>query len=337
MDPVEVSPHHARSTAVLEPPTRQSAQDCPLCGASGPSDFLLAPDRFHLRSEKYRLVRCAKCACVWQPEPPAPETMGAHYTDGYHNAIMRAGEANNGARWKLRNELISKFKKGGKILDIGCSSGAFLGTMDKTKWELYGTEISPDTAEIARMNTGGKIFTGEASGAAYRPDYFDVITSFDLLEHIHDPRSFLMKVREWLRPGGIYCLNLPNLDSWEARLFGSYWYGLEMPRHLTHFSPASLSHVMKSLGFEQAVLATPPVTYVERSANYACAALWSKLGFHPAPQAEAREAGLVHKAVRKGLRITLVAPFARIASWAGAGGSILAVFRKPVPARPRTR
>jgi len=325
------------STALVESPKRQGGMDCPLCGAIGASDFLLAPDRFHMRTEAYRLVRCSKCTCVWQPEPPSPQQMGAHYTEDYHNAIMRAGESHTGMRWKLQHELIAKFNKSGKILDVGCSSGAFLGTMDKSKWELYGTELSPETAEIARMSTGAQIFTGEASDAPYRSECFDVITSFDLLEHVYDPRAFLMKVWEWLRPGGIYCLNLPNIDSWEARLFGSYWYGLEMPRHLTHFSPASLSHVMKSLGFEQAVVVTPPVTYVERSANYLASAFWSKLGLHPVSQAEAKEDGLVWKAIRRVLRMTLIEPFGLMASRSLAGGSIMAVFRKPVPVRPRTR
>ena len=146
-----------------------------------------------------------------------------------------------------------------------------------------------------------------------------------------------MKVREWLRPGGIYCLNLPNINSWEARLFGSYWYGLEMPRHLTHFSPTSLSNVMESPGFEQDVLVTPAVTYVERSANYMTSALWSKLGFRAVSQAEAKQDSLAWKAIRRCLRIAVVEPFGRLAGWSCAGGSILAVFRKPVPVRPRTR
>jgi 2-polyprenyl-3-methyl-5-hydroxy-6-metoxy-1,4-benzoquinol methylase len=322
-----------QTAAVLEPETKRAALACPLCGAEGSTDFLLAPDRFHLRTEMYRLVRCSKCTCVWQPVPPAPEGMGAHYTEDYHNAIMRAGESNSGARWKLQHDLIARFKQGGRILDIGCSSGAFLSTMDKAKWELYGTELSRETAELARKSTGATIFTGEASEAPYPPNSFDVITSFDLLEHVYDPRVFLSRVLEWLKPGGVYCLNLPNIDSWESRLFGSYWYGLEMPRHITHFSPTSLAHVMKSLGFEQAVLVTPTTTYVERSANYVSSTVWSALGFHPVSQAEAKADGLLWKAIRKGLRITLVAPFAQAASWSRSGGSILAVFRKPLQAR----
>jgi SAM-dependent methyltransferase len=333
MNRVDPRAHDTGFTAVLDAPKRCGGLDCPLCGSDQVSDFLLAPDRFHLRTEMYRLLRCEKCTCVWQPEPPAPEEMGPHYSEEYHNAIMRAGESNAAERWKLQHDLISRFKQSGRILDIGCSSGAFLGTMDRSKWELYGTELSPETAALARRNTGAQIFIGEASDAPYAPNSFDVITSFDLLEHVYDPSEFLGRVLEWLEPGGVYCLNLPNIDSWEARLFGSYWYGLEMPRHLTHFSPASLAGVMKSLGFEQVVLMTPAVTYVERSANYVGADVLGKLGFHTVSQAQAQDVGFFWKVIRMGLRVTLVAPFAQIASLAGAGGSILAVFRKPLPAK----
>ena len=69
---------------------------------------------------------------------------------------------------------------------------------------------------------------------------FDVITCFDVLEHLYEPRRVMAKVGEWLKPGGIFYVLVPNVDAAEARVFGSYWHGLELPRHLFHYSPASL-------------------------------------------------------------------------------------------------
>src|ERR1035438_10453930 len=69
---------------------------------------------------------------------------------------------------------------------------------------------------------------------------FDVITCFDVLEHLYEPRKVMARVGEWLKPGGIFYVLVPNVDSAEARAFGSYWHGLELPRHLFHYSPASL-------------------------------------------------------------------------------------------------
>ena len=191
----------------------------------------------------YGLIRCAQCTCVWLLHPPALEEMSVHYSDDYHKAIVKAGEASAANRWRHQHDLIARYKQGGTILDIGCSSGGFLSTMDKGKWELYGIEIAPEVAENARLATGAQIFTGEAMEAPFQPNSFDVITTFDVSEHVYEPRRFLSKVMEWLRPGGIYYVALPNIDSWESHIFGSYWYGLELPRHLFHFSPRSLSSV----------------------------------------------------------------------------------------------
>ena len=76
--------------------------------------------------------------------------------------------------------------------------------------------------------------------APFQPNTFDAITCFDVLEHMHHPREVLVKVREWLKPGGVFYTFLPNIDSAESRIFRSYWCGLELPRHLYHFSPSSL-------------------------------------------------------------------------------------------------
>ena len=141
---------------------------------------------------------------------------------------------------------------------------------------------------------------------------------------------FSSKIMEWLKPGGIYYVALPNIDSWESHIFGSYWYGLELPRHLFHFSSRSLSSVCKSLGFEQEFLVTPETSYVERSVNYIGATLYGNLGFHPASQAQPKKRGFAWRAVRKVFRVSIILPFGQVASWAGRGGSMQAVFRKPL-------
>jgi 2-polyprenyl-3-methyl-5-hydroxy-6-metoxy-1,4-benzoquinol methylase len=328
---MKVSEARAPGNAQREP--AKAVLQCPLCGGSEISEFLSAPDRFHLRAQKYRLTRCNHCTCVWLVSPPLPEEMSHHYSEDYHNAIVKAGETSAATRWERQRDMISRFKKGGAILDIGCSSGGFLSTLNTAKWKLHGIEIAPETAEKARLATGAEVFIGEATEAPFLPNSFDVITCFDVLEHVYDPRQFLSKVQEWLKPGGIYYVMLPNIDSWESRMFGSYWYGLELPRHLFHFSPKSLSNVMNSLGFREVNLLTPRTCYVERSVNYAGAEIASKFGFEPTSQAQAKERSIAWRAIRKVLRLSFIFPFSQVASWAGAGGSMEAVFAKPTETR----
>jgi SAM-dependent methyltransferase len=313
--------------------TSRQPETCRICGGGQLVDLLAAPDRFHLRKQMYRLVRCHSCGGVWLASAPQPEEMGRHYTEDYHKAIVTAGEGSATRRWKDQVKLISHYKPGGAILDLGCSSGGFLSTMRGSAWELYGIEMEESTAERARATTGAEVFVGDAVEASFLPASFDVVTCFDVLEHVYSPRQVLTKVLEWLKPGGIFYAMMPNIDSWEARLFGTHWFGLELPRHLSHFSPRSLRYLMTELGFEEVCVKTPPVSYMERSAGYVCSSLLEKLGFSPTPQAKPQLASLPLKVVRKGLRAFVAAPFARLASFAGAGPSLEVVFRKAPGAR----
>ncbi len=308
--------------------TDEQSVACPICGSGEVGDLLEAPDRFHLRTELYRLARCASCHGVWLLDPPAPQDMGRHYTSDYHAAIVAAGEGSAAKRWKPQVELISRFKQSGAILDIGCSSGGFLSTMKGPSWNLYGIEMEESTAEKARANTGAKVFVGDAVMAPFAANSFDVVTCFDVLEHVYDPREFLTKVHQWLKPGGIYCAMMPNIDSWEARVFGTYWYGLELPRHITHFSPTSLRSLMATLGFEEAVVRTQPISYIERSMRYIGGEISQRMGFSPTPQSKPQPLSFAQRAVRKVIRLAVIAPIARTASLAGAGPSLEVVFRK---------
>jgi len=307
----------------------KKALSCPLCSKDEIQKLLEAPDRFHLRSERYSLMRCRYCNCVWTIEPPSSSEMWQHYTEDYHKAIMSAGEGSAADRWKDQVQRISSEKRSGSILDLGCSSGGFLSTMPKDRWKLFGIEMEESTAERARTSTGAEVFVGDIVDAPFAAGSFDVITCFDVLEHIYDPQRFLRKVHEWLKPGGIYYAMLPNIDSWESHLFGTYWFGLELPRHLFHFSPHSLRYVLKALNFEEVSLTTPPISYIERSSGYVFSGVAEAVGFSPTSQAKGRSRSFGWRLVRKAGRTMLINPFAQVAAIAGAGPCLEAVFRKP--------
>jgi SAM-dependent methyltransferase len=306
----------------------EQTSQCPLCSGQRIEHFMTATDRFHGRKVEYQLMRCPACLYIWLANPPKPEEMWFHYSEDYHRAIMAGGEGSALSRWQRQRDTVARYKNGGAILDIGCSSGAFLGTMKGGSWKLFGIDMEASTAEKAKAATGAEIFVGEALDAPFPDESFDVITGFDVLEHVYHPNAFLTKILQWLKPGGIVYLGLPNIDSWEARALGTFWYGLELPRHLSFFSPRSLRHAMTSLGFQELSLITPRTTYVEDSANYICSEIAEKMGMSPIPMAKRGPRSIPFRLVRKALRLSMVAPFAEIASLAGAGASMEAVFMK---------
>jgi 2-polyprenyl-3-methyl-5-hydroxy-6-metoxy-1,4-benzoquinol methylase len=273
-------------------------------------------------------MRCDSCSGVWLDDPPAVGDLWFHYDEHYHRAITAAGEENPSTRWRRHKEVVLQHKREGSILDLGCSSGSFLGMFKDGPWQLYGIEIEPSTAERARQNSGAHVFVGELLDAPFAAESFDVVTCFDVLEHLYHPRQVVAKVMEWLKPGGLFFVVLPNVESWEAQIFGSYWYGLELPRHFTHFSPQALRNLMAAEHFEEVSLATRSTAYVEYSLSYVCSKLLELVGITPTPISEARDSSLLWRAIRKLLHLAVAAPFGHLASAARSGASLQAVFRK---------
>ena len=305
-----------------------TARSCvPSCGHTGAQEWLQAPDRLHGRRETYTLLRCPACSLVWQSNPPRQEEMHLHYTDAYHKLIS-AGGGNSPRRWQGRRAALAAHKRSGALLDLGCSSGSFLESMKGEQWKLYGVEMSADCARRAEARTGAHVFVGDIPSAPFPPESFDVITCFDVLEHVYEPLLVLAKVREWLKPGGIFYVQVPNIYSAEARVFGTYWHGLELPRHLSHFSPASLGHMAKSIGLQEVLLRTHRNPAVGTSLRYVWDDVFRTLGVRRTPVVYRGEASVPWRAARKLVRLTVLRGLLAMAPLVGGGESIHAIFRK---------
>jgi SAM-dependent methyltransferase len=304
-----------------------TASPCPICGKVGARPRLAAPDRFHGRKEKYTLLRCAGCSLVWLDNPPKPEEMHLHYTEAYDRLISASGE-DSPVRWRHRNAALAPYMQSGALLDLGCSSGAFLQSLDSKKWSLYGIEMSAESAKKAEEKTGAQIFVGNILDAQFPPESFDVITCFDVLEHLYEPTKIMAKVAEWLKPGGIFYVLIPNIDSAEGRVFGSYWHGLELPRHLFHYCPASLKFLAESVGLKAVSIETRRNPAVGVSLRYVWDDVFSAFGIHRTSVAYRTDGGLVWRAARKAVRVTVLRALLAIAPLFGGGESIHAIFQK---------
>lgn len=300
---------------------------CPICGQTGAQEWLRGSDRFHGRQDKYVLVRCPMCSLVWLNNPPQPSEMHLHYTDAYHRLISAAGE-NSPDRWRDRIRTLRQCKQAGTLLDIGCSSGGFLGFFQGESWKLYGIEMSSDCARRAEQRTGAQVFVGDILDAPFVSESFDVITCFDVLEHLYEPRRVMARVAKWLKPGGIFYVQVPNLDSAEARVFGSYWHGLELPRHLFHYSPASLRFLAESAGLQVLSLETRRNPAVGTSLRYVWDDVFRIMGIRKTPMAYRNEARLPWKAARKVVRMTVLRVLLAMAPLVGGGEAIHAIFLK---------
>lgn len=298
---------------------------CAGCGHAAAQVFLQAPDRYHGRQEIYRLLRCPVCSLVWLAEPPSPKEMDRHYGAAYDRAVAAAGDEPN--RWRGRWATLAQWKSGGAILDLGCSSGAFLAGLPSS-WKRYGIEMSEVVAERARARAGAEVFVGDILDAPFPHGMFDAVTCFHVFEHLYQPREILARVSQWLKPGGVFFTMMPNIDSAACRIFGSYWYGLELPRHLFHYSPKSLRLMAHSVGLEELSLTTKHELFIENSTRYLLDDGFRSVGIRRRPLAESTRPTLLFRVVRKAFRVMALPILNRLGSLAGDGESIHAIFQK---------
>lgn len=144
----------------------------------------------------------------------------------------------------------------GMLLDVGCGPGRYLARMRELGWDVLGLDRSRWAAETARTHFGVPVVVDTLPSEELPAGEFDLVTAWEVLEHLDRPRQALAGIRELLRPTGRLMLTVPNQDGWAAKTFGSAWVGLDLPRHLTHFSPKTLARMLQAEHFEIVHLAT---------------------------------------------------------------------------------
>ena len=137
-----------------------------------------------------------------------------------------------------------------RFLDVGCGAGELLKRIGEAGWHCSGIDISP-TAVAAARRTVPTAAVEVGTLTTFKADSpFSLISLQHVLEHLPEPRESLERCRALLEPGGLLVVGVPNIDSVEARVFGRGWIGLDIPRHLTHFTPSTLTRFVERSGFE---------------------------------------------------------------------------------------
>jgi len=232
---------------------------CNICGNSEVqplytiSDYLL--ERSNISSS---FVKCENCGLIFQNPRPSINEINQHYPSEYESYLSKQDIEN--ASWllkeairygiKKRGRFITRYKKSGRLLDIGCASGLFLnGMREQGNWELYGVEPNEYAAKIAQEQYNLNVKIGLLEEAEYPDRFFDVVTLWDVLEHLHDPKAQMREIHRILKPDGFIIFRVPNANSFDAKIFKHYWAGLDAPRHLYVFTFDTLNKLLTSTGF----------------------------------------------------------------------------------------
>ena len=194
-----------------------------------------------------RIVRCLDCGLMFRS--PQEDDTEAGYAEVVDEEYL-ANEASRRATYEKSLRLMrSGGDEGGRLLDVGCYVGTFLDVARSCGWDVQGLEPSRWAAEVARGRYGLDVVTGSISEAELAPGSFDVVTLWDALEHLRDPRGSLERVREWLVPDGRLWLSTMNVEAAFPRLMGRRWPHY-MRMHLWYFSRPTLRRLLEAAGFE---------------------------------------------------------------------------------------
>ena len=186
---------------------------------------------------------CADCHCGTTALEPDATYWDLAYPEAYFRDVLGTGSPVDRLD-QLRHVERAGSVSGLRILEVGCSSGDLLSLMRERGADVYGVE--PSKPGRAACVARGLPVVADVAVAPEGP--FDRIILFDVLEHLPAPVDSLRKLKGLLSPTGCFVIGVPNVVSLEARLLGRRWFALELPRHLSHFSPLAFERIAARSG-----------------------------------------------------------------------------------------
>ena len=234
--------------------------DCPVCGKS-------KGDPFHLEGS-FQMVRCPSCQFVFLNPRPTAESLH-HFYQTY-----LPDEESSIESWKKMMKpvfhraanLIKRYGKSGRLLDVGSGFGFFVAEMENKGWEAVGVEISQRALDYARNVLALTVRTGPLEEVGFPDNHFDAVTGFYVIEHLPFPKAFLGECHRILKPGGFLLLRYPHTTPIKnlLHLLGIRNRLYDVPAHLCDFSPKIIQECLEKIGFEKCQHAIGGYTLSER-------------------------------------------------------------------------
>lgn len=235
---------------------------CPCCG--GRAYTLLFSCKDYLVSGKeFPLIRCTECGFLFTDQAPLPEELGGYYKSteyvshqdeqrGFINRIyrfIRRIMLSQKGRW-VKQSMQGYFPK--TMLEVGAGIGYFARYMQQ-KGVIISAIEQDEQARFQAEQRLGKVlypYLSDLPTEEVPTGGFDLIALWHVLEHIPDFSSHLQSFRQLLSDRGRLILALPNPNSFDAQYYGSHWAAYDVPRHLWHFSPQSVTSLARRFGWK---------------------------------------------------------------------------------------
>ena len=249
------------ATAQDRRPPAQVFVRCPLCGADDyrvriedTMGSRVADPRVHYTctssafGEHGRIVECRSCHLVYMNPRPHHEAVVENYGDVEDQEYIEE-EQGRLETFAESLELVQRYRPSGHLLDVGCHVGTFLVLAEEAGYDVAGVEPSRWGSEIARTRIDGTVHCGAIEDAPLPEGGYDVITLWDVIEHLPDPALDIRAIHAALRPGGIFAVSTMDVESLFARVAGKRWPWY-MQMHLVYFSRQTLPEMLRREGFQ---------------------------------------------------------------------------------------
>jgi 2-polyprenyl-3-methyl-5-hydroxy-6-metoxy-1,4-benzoquinol methylase len=196
---------------------------------------------------------CKECGLIFQKELPSIEAMSEHAESEYSSGLYKeyvGAAALKYETFSRRIALIKQKANGGRLLDVGCSSGFFIEVALQNGFDAYGVELSSQAISFAKEGICKRITQGDVNLLRQTgSDSYDVIVAFDIIEHTRDPLLFLRNIKGLLKPGGCIVISTPDTGHFLRLIMGSRWPMLQPLQHIFLFSKKTISRALETTGY----------------------------------------------------------------------------------------
>ena len=227
---------------------------CPGCGADD-AEFITRTRDYETEIDlTFAVQQCRQCGLAYtSPRPCFEDLLEVFYGDDYlcYQSSGLLDRMRVALLGKSHLKLFAQYvPPEGRILDVGCATGSMLGYLQAhTDWQLHGCEPKKPVAEVARRR-GIEVVPATLREANFGDDFFDLVHMSHVIEHLPDLNETVAEVFRVLKPGGTFITENPDFSGATRGLFKDAWWGYHLPRHLTHFTPKSITRFLERHGFE---------------------------------------------------------------------------------------
>ncbi|GAB3428219.1 class I SAM-dependent methyltransferase [Niabella aquatica] len=231
---------------------------CPVCTSDKLQPVFKVKDHT-VSGKEFEVMHCNNCTLRFTQDVPVLEEIGPYYksedyishTNTSKGLINRLYQRVRVRTMKQKADAVKKFTglNAGNLLDIGSGTGTFLHTMRRQGWRVSGLEPDADARELAKREYG---IEANPSHLLFSldPGSFNAVTLWHVLEHVHALHEYVAQMKKLLAPNGVLFIAVPNYTTKDAGVYGKYWAGYDVPRHLYHFSPKAMQILMAQHGLK---------------------------------------------------------------------------------------